>query len=177
MAATAVQPSDLSNYAQKTDIPTTLPNPASLTIMVDGYTRATYNGSAAKNVNIETGSGGMSMTLLWTNNNPTSMSYGKSIYISGLSGYDLIGIIPIANLKYGAGTVCCGMQIFKVSESTVVLSGISYRGAGPEVQSREIYIKPSSNTVMMGNASRFNNTESVADSRVCIPYFIYGIKF
>lgn len=186
-ADTAVQPNDLTSYAKKTDIPNELPNPQQLGIKLGRYGSTTYyDGSSSKTVTITPESigaqpagtsSGTTIALLWINSNPTSMDYGDNIYVSGLSGYDLIGIVPIANLKYGAGRDCCGMQIFKVSEATAILSGVSYRGAGPEVQSREIYIKPNSNTVMMGDASRFNNTESVADSRACIPYFIYGIKF
>lgn len=177
LADTAVQPVDLEAYAKKNDIPTTLPNPAALTIMVDGYTRATYDGSVARSVNIPTGSSGVQIALLYTNPNPTSNLSGSYISVPGMSSYDLLGIVPIANTSYGLGTDCSGMQIFRNTQNTVTLSSVSYRAAGPEVQARELVLYPSSNRISVGDSSKFNFTASSEDTRVCVPYLIFGIKF
>lgn len=121
--------------------------------------------------------GGVQIALLYTNPNPTSNLSGSYISVPGMSSYDLLGIVPIANTSYGLGTDCSGMQIFRNTQSTVTLSSVSYRAAGPEVQARELVLYPSSNRISVGDSSKFNYTASSEDTRVCVPYLIFGIKF
>lgn len=123
------------------------------------------------------GGGGVQIALLYTNPNPTSNLSGSYIRVPGMSSYDLLGIVPIANTSYGLGTDCSGMQIFRNTQSTVTLSSVSYRAAGPEVQARELILYPSSNRISVGDSSKFNYTASSEDTRVCVPYLIFGIKF
>lgn len=186
-ADTALQPGALNGYAQTSDIPSKLPNPQSLGIRLGQYGSTTYyDGNDAKTVTITPesigaqpvgSSGGVQIALLYENSNPTANMSGTTISVPGMSGYDLIGIVPIANTSYGVGTDCSGMQIFRVTQSTVVLSSVSYRAAGPEVQSRELILYPSTNRISVGDSSKFNYTASAEDTRVCVPYLIYGIKF
>lgn len=295
LAATAVQPADLDDYAKAVDIPKKLPNPQALTIRLGSGSPTTYDGSAARSVTVTpaavgaaqepltgnlddvtpaqvrasiqagrqvsllkddnilsawvdtgtnvqclygwnvgtyanrpravstdaysgdptgsntwsyeklygnvlpdvtsadngktvvvqngqwnlgtAGGGGVQIALLYTNPNPTSNLSGSYISVPGMSSYDLLGIVPIANTSYGLGTDCSGMQIFRNTQSAVTLSSVSYRGAGPEVQARELVLYPSSNRISVGDSSKFNNTASFEDTRVCVPYLIFGIKF
>lgn len=72
----------LDEKLDKTDIPTALKCPNALTINVDGALEATYDGSAAKTVNITTGGGAPAPSAWKTESSIKWQSDGTAISIS-----------------------------------------------------------------------------------------------
>ena len=110
------------------------------------------------------GSGGITMSLLWTNPSPTSSFAAQTVPID-LSGYDAIGIIPLfsTSVQYPAF-----MQIYINTPSTVVLN--TYASDSNRQGGRTVTI--SSNGLQF-SAGNYNG--SATNSNI-IPYKVYGIK-
>lgn len=121
-------------------------------------------------------SGGMSMTLLWTNTSYSDgMSTGYLIPITSFMNYNIIGVIPFCNLEVNQLTG--SMQFFETSSnSTVNLSSICVKTNRPEVQSRTLQFVAGSG-IRAGGGFRFDYFDSGANDMACVPYKIYGIKF
>lgn len=108
LAATAVQPADLDDYAKASDIPKKLPNPNNLFIRLgDSGTMTVYDGSVSRTVTITpeaigaqpAGAASGGEVNLIANTGLTSWPQGSHYDSSTLAtgGYDVVGIVCLCN--------------------------------------------------------------------------------
>lgn len=190
LAATAVQPADLNEYAKASDIPKKLPNPQALGIQLgSGGSVTSYDGSVSRTVAITpeaigaqpagAAAGGGKMTLI-RDTGWDSCNIGQTISLPDLSGYDAIGIQVVPDVQKSA-TNRSQMNIFPIpasgiSECMLCASEIDSGTNFAELVARRLTIYGT--TLTISTLGYFLNLPGGPPSaQLCVPRTIYGIKF
>lgn len=190
LAATAVQPADLNEYAKASDIPKKLPNPQALGIQLgSGGSVTSYDGSVSRTVAITpeaigaqpagAAAGGGKMTLI-RDTGWDSCNIGQTISLPDLSGYDAIGIQVVPDAQKSA-TNRSQMNIFPIpasgiSECMLCASEIDSGTNFAELVARRLTIDGT--TLTISTLGYFLNLPGGPPSaQLCVPRTIYGIKF
>ena len=190
LAATAVQPADLNEYAKASDIPKKLPNPQALGIQLgSGGSVTSYDGSVSRTVAITpeaigaqpagAAAGGGKMTLI-RDTGWDSCNIGQTISLPDLSGYDAIGIQVVPDVQKSA-TNRSQMNIFPIpasgiSECMLCASEVDSGTNFAELVARRLTIYGT--TLTISTLGYFLNLPGGPPSaQLCVPRTIYGIKF
>lgn len=190
LAATAVQPADLNEYAKESDIPKKLPNPQALGIQLgSGGSVTSYDGSVSRTVAITpeaigaqpagAAAGGGKMTLI-RDTGWDSCNVGQTISLPDLSGYDAIGIQVVPDVQKSA-TNRSPMNIFPIpasgiSECMLCASEIDSGENFAELVARRLTIYGTTLTIStLGYPLNLFGGDPSA--QLCVPRTIYGIKF
>lgn len=186
LAATAVQPSDLDEYAKAGDIPKKLPNPQALGIRLgSGGSVTAYDGSVSRTVTITPeaigaqpagASGGGELTLLYNNTSFTTFNPGEMIRFNA-TGYDAIGIV---SRHRASDDFYSPMQIVELNNepyTTCMLYAVGMNSSyGPEISAREVSVV-SGSIIARDRGQYYNWGNHAADDGACIPVQVWGIKF
>lgn len=186
LAATAVQPSDLDEYAKAGDIPKKLPNPQALGIRLgSGGSVTAYDGSVSRTVTITPeaigaqpagASSGGELTLLYNNTSVTTLNPGEVIKFNA-AGYDAIGIV---SRHRASDDFYSPMQIVEFNNepyTTCMLYAVGMTSSyGPEISAREVSVA-SGAIIAQGRGQYYNWGNHAADDGACIPVQVWGIKF
>lgn len=195
LAATAVQPADLDDYAKASDIPKKLPNPQALGIRLGQYGSTTYyDGSTAKTVTITpesigaqpAGAASGGEVNLIANTGLTSWSQGSYYDSSSLAtgGYDMVGIVCLCNSST-APDEYSPIQWFpvpakgQIRKYGLVCMDVNNSPMG-EAQTRIISISRGSTGVTITSETPgyyYNWSNRGTDDHCAVPAFIYGMKF
>lgn len=195
LAATAVQPSDLDEYAKAGDIPKKLPNPQALGIRLgSGGSVTAYDGSVSRTVTITpeaigaqpagAASGG-EVTLI-ANTGLTAWSQGSHYDSSSLAtgGYDMVGIVCLCN-GATAEDEYSPIQWFPIpargQSRKYGLFCMDVNGSPMgEAQVRMISITNNGSTIRIYSDTPgyyYNWGNKGQENRCAVPVFIYGMKF
>lgn len=186
LAATAVQPADLNEYAKASDIPKKLPNPQALGIQLgSGGSVTSYDGSVSRTVAITPeaigaqpagASSGGELTLLYNNTSLTTFNPGEVI-IFNAAGYDAIGIV---SRHRASDDFYSPMQIVEFNNepyTTCMLYAVGMNSSyGPEISAREVSVA-SGSIIARDRGQYYNWGNHAADDGACIPVQVWGIKF
>lgn len=186
LAATAVQPADLNEYAKASDIPKKLPNPQALGIQLgSGGSVTSYDGSVSRTVAITPeaigaqpagASSGGEFTLLYNNTSVTRLNPGEPIKFNA-TGYDAIGIV---SRHRASDDFYSPMQIVEFNNepyTTCMLYAVGMTSSyGPEISAREVSVA-SGAIIAQGRGQYYNWGNHAADDGACIPVQVWGIKF
>ena len=195
LAATAVQPADLDDYAKASDIPKKLPNPQALGIRLGQYGSTTYyDGSTAKTVTITPESIGAQpagaapggeVTLI-ASTGMTSWSQGAAYNSTALAtgGYDMVGIVCLCN-GATASDEYSPIQWFPIPargqsrKYGLFCMDVNNSPMG-EAQVRMVSITNNGSTIRIYSDTPgyyYNWSNRGQENRCAVPAFIYGIKF
>lgn len=195
LAATAVQPADLDDYAKAGDIPKKLPNPQALGIRLgSGGSVTAYDGSVSHTVTITpeaigaqpagAASGG-EVTLI-ADIGVTSWSQAASYSSAALAtgGYDMVGIVCLCNSST-ASDEYSPIQWFPIPargqsrKYGLFCMDVNNSPMG-EAQVRMISITNNGSTIQIRSDTPgyyYNWSNRGQENRCAVPAFIYGIKF
>ena len=195
LAATAVQPADLDDYAKAGDIPTELPNPQALGIRLgSGGSLTAYDGSISRTVTITpeaigaqpagAASGG-EVTLI-ANIGLTSWSQAAAYNSASLAtgGYDMVGIVCLCNSST-APDEYSPIQWFPIPargqsrKYGLFCMDVNNSPMG-EAQVRMISITNNGSTIRIysDTPGYYYNWGNKGQANTCaVPAFIYGMKF
>lgn len=195
LAATAVQPADLDEYAKAGDIPKKLPNPQALGIRLgSGGSVTAYDGSVSRTVTITpeaigaqpagAASGG-EVTLI-ADIGVTSWSQAASYSSEALAtgGYDMVGIVCLCNSST-ASDEYSPIQWFPIPAREqsrkygLFCMDVNNSPMG-EAQVRMISITNNGSTIQIRSDTPgyyYNWSNRGQENRCAVPAFIYGIKF
>lgn len=195
LAATAVQPADLDDYAKAGDIPKKLPNPQALGIRLgSGGSVTAYDGSVSRTVTITpeaigaqpagAASGG-EVTLI-ADTGLTSWSQAASYNSVPLAtgGYDMVGIVCLCNSST-ASDEYSPIQWFPIPapgqsrKYGLFCMDVNNSPMG-EAQVRMISITNNGSTIQIRSDTPgyyYNWSNRGQENRCAVPAFIYGIKF
>ena len=195
LAATAVQPDALDDYAKAGDIPTELPNPQALGIRLgSGGSLTAYDGSISRTVTITpeaigaqpSGAASGGEVTLIADIGLTSWSQGAAYNSTALAtgGYDMVGIVCLCNSST-APDEYSPIQWFPIPargqsrKYGLFCMDVNNSPMG-EAQVRMVSITNNGSTIRIysDTPGYYYNWGNKGQANTCaVPAFLYGMKF